>query len=108
MKPLLELVEDYGEACYEHGRLGADFSAEEAYDKAGELLTEIRQRIEADADRLAGLERDAARYRFIEKNCHAEYHPATCDYWQIAGEFKAASEIEGLAEAIDAAMAEGE
>jgi len=105
MKPLLELVEDYGEACYEHGRLGADFGAEEAYDKAGELLTEIRQRIESDAERLAGLELDAARAGELltaaRKAVLALAHAAT-----LGPMYNDA--YEALSTAIDAAMAEGE
>ena len=57
MKPLLELIEDYGEACYEHGRLGVTYSGDDAYDKAGDLLAEIRARLESDDGRLAELER---------------------------------------------------
>lgn len=62
-KGLIELVEEYGEAMYEHGhQRNGDYHY---YDKAAVLLAKIRQRLEADAERLAGLERGAARYRWL-------------------------------------------
>ena len=59
MKPLLELIEDYGEACYEHGRLGVTYAGEDAYDKSGELLAEIRARLEVMEREIAKRERQA-------------------------------------------------
>lgn len=54
-KGLIELVEEYGEAMYEHGhQRNGDYHY---YDKAAVLLAKIRQRLEADAESLAGLER---------------------------------------------------
>lgn len=42
-KSLIQIVEEYGEAMYEHGRLRDG----EAYDEACAILSEIRQRIAA-------------------------------------------------------------
>jgi hypothetical protein len=67
-KSLIELVEEYG--CYQkyagyYDGVGRPGPSEESIDQADALLSEIRQRLEADAERLAGLERGAARYRWL-------------------------------------------
>lgn len=98
MKPLLELVEDYGEACYEHGRLGVTYAGEDAYDKSGELLAEIRARLEV-------MEREVARAGELltaaRKAVLALAHAAT-----LGPMYNDA--YEALSTAIDAAIAEGE
>lgn len=94
MSKLMELVGDLCNACH--------------YRAIGVVAHGREEALAALESAVAELERDAARWEFIEKNCHAEYHPATCDYWRIASEFKSIDgELEGLAQAIDAAMEAG-